>query len=65
MFKTVLEYLKYPSTYQGLTVLLSLAGIVISPEQQSSIAAVGAAVYGFIQVFFSDADVKPETKGKK
>lgn len=55
--KTILAYLKYPSTYKGLVALLGLAGVIVSPDQQEAIMAAGVAVYGLISVFFSDKDV--------
>ncbi|CAB4139825.1 hypothetical protein UFOVP353_48 [uncultured Caudovirales phage] len=60
MLKKVAEYLKYPSTYKGLVALLSLAGVVVSPDQQEAVMAFGVAAYGLLSVFFSDSDVKKE-----
>lgn len=58
MLNKLIELLKYPSTYQGLAILLSLAGVVLKPDQAAAISAVGAAVYGLLKVFTSDTDVK-------
>lgn len=52
------EYLKYPSTYKGLTGILGLIGVALNPEQADAFAAAGVAVYSFIALLFSDADVK-------
>ena len=52
-----LEYLKYPSTYKGLTALLALAGVALKPELQDAITAAGIAVYGVLSITTSDADV--------
>ena len=59
LFKAA-EYLRYPSTYKGLAVLLSLAGISLAPAQAEAITILGGALFGIISVFFSDADVKPK-----
>lgn len=40
-----------PSTWRGLTALLTSAGIVLSPEQASAIIAAGLTVIGLINVF--------------
>ena len=58
MLSKLLELLKYPSTYQGLVILLGLVGVAISPEQKEAITAAGLAVVGLLQVFTSDSDVK-------
>ena len=58
MIARLLELLKYPSTYQGLVILLTVAGVTLSPEQAAAITAAGAAVAGLLLVFLSDADVK-------
>lgn len=58
MPKKILDYLKYPSTWQGLITLLALAGVNIAPEQSSAIVAAAVGVVGAISMFFSDTDVK-------
>ncbi len=46
--------IREPSTYRGLIWLLTAAGLVLSPEQQSAIIGAGAAIAGLIGVFFND-----------
>lgn len=46
--------IREPSTYRGLIWLLTAAGLVLSPEQQTAIIGAGAALSGIIGVFFSD-----------
>jgi hypothetical protein len=46
------------STYSGLTILCTLAGIAISPDQMHSIAALGASIVGIIHTFFPDSSKK-------
>lgn len=58
MLKKILDYLKYPSTWQGVITLLALAGVNIAPEQSSAIVAAAVGVVGAISMFFSDTDVK-------
>ena len=54
----ILDFLKYPSTWQGLITILGLVGVTLLPEQQEAIIAAGVAAVGAIAVFFSDSDVK-------
>lgn len=58
-----LSYLKArlsePSTWRGLVVLISLAGVSLSPEQTTAIITVGAAVVGAIGAFVPDKAEKP------
>lgn len=58
MLARLLELFKYPSTYQGLVILLTVAGVTLSPEQAAAITAAGAALVGLLKVFLSDVDVK-------
>lgn len=60
MIAKVLDYLRYPSTWQGVTVLLGVVGVVLTPEQTAAIVTAGASVFGAILVLFSDSDVKPK-----
>lgn len=53
-----LERLKEPSTYQGITLLLGVFGVMIDP---SSIQAIGlgvASAIGLVKTFLPDATVK-------
>lgn len=45
---TIKRYLKQPSTWRGLALILSAAGIVIDPEVMVTI---GAAIAGAIGVY--------------
>lgn len=47
----LLDRLKEPSTWKGLTVVLTGLGIGISPDQAAAVASVGAAAFGLIEVF--------------
>ena len=58
MLAKVLDYFRYPSTYQGIVALITAAGVTISTEQAEAIATAGVALYGVIALFFSDSDVK-------
>ena len=60
LFLKAADYLRYPSTYKGLAVLLSLAGISLAPAQAEAISTFGIALFGIISLFFSDSDVKPK-----
>jgi hypothetical protein len=46
----LLERLKEPSTWRGLAVLATAAGVTFSPEQMEAIVPVGLAVAGVIGV---------------
>lgn len=56
--KTILEYLKHDSTWKGIFTLLTAAGVVLKPELQAAILAVGLSSVGLIQVFITDSDVE-------
>jgi hypothetical protein len=47
----VLSRLKEPSTYAGLSVLLSLAGVNLAPEQATAIVTAATALAGAVAVF--------------
>lgn len=53
-----LEYFKHESTWKGLIVLATVAGVTFSPEQQSAIVATGMSLYGLFQVFIQDRNVQ-------
>lgn len=42
------------STYRGLIWLLTAAGMTLSPEQQTAIISIGAALAGLMGLFFTD-----------
>ena len=57
LWQYIVNRLKEPSTWRGLTILLTLAGVNVSPEQTTAIIAFGAAIVAFIGVFFPDKTV--------
>jgi hypothetical protein len=50
LFKWVIERLSEASTWQGITVVVSAAGVRIEPELALQIATTGASVFGLINV---------------
>lgn len=50
----VRELLGEPSTWRGIALLLTAAGIQLSPDQVAAITSVGLAVTGFIGAFCRD-----------
>lgn len=60
MLTKILDYLRYPSTWQGVITILALVGVTFSPEQSEAIVSAALGVVGVIMVFFSDTDVKPK-----
>lgn len=50
----LMERLKEPSTWRGLAVLATSAGVALSPEQVAAIVSVGLLVAGLIGVLFPD-----------
>jgi hypothetical protein len=54
MNPNVRELLGEPSTWRGIALLITAAGIQLSPDQVSAITSVGLAVTGFIGAFFKD-----------
>jgi len=64
MLAKILDYLRYPSTWQGIAkvvgVVLAWFNYTVSPELAAAFAAAGLALSGFISMFFSDVDVKPK-----
>lgn len=49
--KYLLDRLKEPSTWRGLTILATVFGVHISPEQVDAIATVGGCLIGAIGAF--------------
>jgi len=47
---TILNKLKEPSTYRGLTILTGLVGINLAPELTVAIGTAVAAIIGLIEV---------------
>jgi hypothetical protein len=56
--KAIVNYLKYPSTWQGLLAIAAAVGINLAPEMQNAILTIGLAVGGLIAAKFSDSDVE-------
>lgn len=56
--KKILEYLKYPSTVQGIVVFLTAGLSALFPQYVKEIAAVGALIVGAHMTVKSDVDVK-------
>jgi hypothetical protein len=54
MNPNVRELLGEPSTWRGIALLITAAGIQLSPDQVSAITSVGLAVSGAIGVFVRD-----------
>jgi hypothetical protein len=52
----LLERLKEPSTWRGLTALLTAVGVALSPEQVNAIVGAGLALMGVLGVFTKDKD---------
>jgi hypothetical protein len=50
----LLERLKEPSTWRGLTALLTAVGVALSPEQVNAIVSAGLALIGVLGVFTKD-----------
>mgnify|MGYP003659951373 CR=1 FL=1 len=62
MLKTVLNYLRYPSTWKGLVGLITALGLSLKPEYQEAIVTIGLTIGSLIAVKFSDVDVQPPAK---
>lgn len=48
----IIEQLKQPSTWRGITMLITSLGIVIKPELMEQIVVAGTGVAGLIGVLF-------------
>lgn len=46
----IIKYLKQPSTYRGLAIVLGAFGVFISPESMEAVGTVVTAVIGAIEV---------------
>jgi hypothetical protein len=51
----VLNQLKQPSTWRGLVWILTVFGVLLTPEQTEAIVLAGMAVAGLLGVFLNDA----------
>lgn len=54
MKRYIIERLLEPSTWRGITLLLTAVGVSISPEMQEAIVTTGLGVAGLIGVATSD-----------
>lgn len=54
MNQNLRELLGEPSTWRGIALLITAAGIQLSPDQIAAITSVGLAVTGFIGAFVRD-----------
>jgi hypothetical protein len=52
--ETLFDYLKQPTTWAGITTILTAFGVTISPELTAEIASAGAAVAGLLLVLFNE-----------
>jgi len=50
----LLERLREPSTWRGLTALLTAVGVALSPEQINAVVSAGLALMGVLGVFTKD-----------
>ena len=54
MFKQLIEWVlarfSEPSTWQGVTIVASAAGVNMQPELATQIATVGAGIFGLINI---------------
>lgn len=55
MAKYLLNRLKEPSTWRGLALIGTVAGINLNPEQINTIVSFGLSLSGLIGVFIPDA----------
>lgn len=55
MINYLLARLAEPSTFRGIFMLVTAAGVTISPEQASAVMGFGMAAVGAVGVFTKDA----------
>ena len=58
LVKFLLDRLKEPSTWGGLTTVLTGLGVYLSPEQAAAIVTLGVAVGGALMVFMPEGGNK-------
>ena len=61
IYTYIVNRLREPSTWRGLSVLLSLCGVYFNPEQWQAITGFGAVVIGLIDVLKKDSS-SPDSK---
>jgi len=52
--KTLIGYLKQPTTWAGIVSIATAFGITVSPELASAIGATGASAAGLLLVVFDE-----------
>lgn len=57
--KTILNYLKQPSTWQGIIILGGMIGVKLQPDQWQAITTIGVTLVGLILTFQNDTPAKP------
>lgn len=60
--KWLLARLKEPSTWRGLVWLLTVCGVLLTPEQTEAIVLAGMSLAGLLGVFLTD---EPKTVSEK
>jgi hypothetical protein len=59
MFKKILDFLRYPSTWKGIVTAVGILGVKVAPDQAEAIVTAAVSIVAAISTFFSDSDVKP------
>ncbi len=54
MWQILASRLKEPSTWRGLTLIITAAGVTLNPEQTAAIIAGGIALAGILGAFVPD-----------
>lgn len=61
-FKFVVARLSEASTFKGIFLLLTAAGVTLAPELQAAITAVGLSLTGLVGVIVPDAAPPPSAE---
>lgn len=62
LLKKLVNYLRYPSTWQGLIAVVVALGVTLSPEQVEAIVTAAVAAVGVVAVFLGLSDTNVEDK---
>lgn len=54
MLTWLMDRLKEPSTYVGLTTVLTAAGVALAPELQEAIVTTGVSIGGLIAILLKE-----------
>lgn len=57
----LIEYLKMPSTWRGIVLILGVAGVKLTPEWQNAILTAMVLVHGAIDVMKRDTNTTKQT----